>query len=69
MFINDIPKPKFHHPDVFPEGGASIQSIACYSEQYAWQFCQVFHLKNSLRITAEPDFKGPSHILIPELCG
>jgi|TARA_R110002126_G_C10197397_1_gene476570 hypothetical protein len=59
MFIHGIPKPKFHHPDVFPKGGASIQSTTSYSEQYARHFFQVSHLENKLKITIRAGFKRP----------
>tara|TARA_R110000868_G_scaffold218824_1_gene469643 strand:+ start:796 stop:1035 length:240 start_codon:yes stop_codon:yes gene_type:complete len=59
MFINGIPKSKFHHPDVFPKDGASIKSTASYYDQYARQSLQVFHLENRLKITIRAGFKRP----------
>ncbi|MDF1684518.1 MAG: hypothetical protein P1U36_07640 [Legionellaceae bacterium] len=64
-----MPKPKFHHLDAFPEGGTSIQSTACYSEQYARQIFQVFHLENQLEITAIAGFQDPSHMLTHRFWG
>tara|TARA_R110002126_G_scaffold247974_1_gene390830 strand:+ start:5151 stop:5360 length:210 start_codon:yes stop_codon:yes gene_type:complete len=69
MFINDIPKPKFHHPDFFPEGGTLIQSTACYSEQYARQIPQVFYLENQFKITTSAGFQDPSHMLTHRFWG
>jgi len=69
MFIDNMPKSKFHHPDVFPEGGASIQSTAFDSEQYARQCLQVFHLENPLTITTKAGFQDPAHMLIHGICG
>ncbi|MDF1678928.1 MAG: hypothetical protein P1U32_09585 [Legionellaceae bacterium] len=69
MFIDNMPKSKFHHPDFFPEGGASIQSTACYSEQYARQFFQVFHPENQIKSATRSGFQDPSHILTHRFWG
>lgn len=64
-----MPKLKFHHPGVFPEGGASIQSTVCYSEQHARQFPQMFHIENQVKNTTKPRLHHPTHMLIHEKCG
>jgi hypothetical protein len=69
IITDSMPKSKFHHPDVFPEGGTLIHSTAYYSGHVARHFFQVVYLENQVKITARPGFQDHTHMLTHRFWG